>query len=65
MNLIASAKHSIEIAAMYTSLLDGEPYPQEGGHHGVNVLKALLDARTRGVSVKLVEVGSSKVSLTR
>lgn len=64
LGLINGAKESVEIAAMYTSLFDGKPYPQEGGDHGVNILKALLDARSRGVSVKIVEVGLPFLFLT-
>ncbi|EAL66149.1 phospholipase D3 [Dictyostelium discoideum AX4] len=56
MELITNAKKSIDMGIFYMTLTDGGQLdPVYGGQLGLDIYKALVDANSRGVSIRIVQ----------
>lgn len=54
--MLDSATTNIDIACMYMDLSDGKNYPNAGGMQGYNIFQSIINAKSRGVTVRIVVV---------
>ncbi|KAF2069645.1 hypothetical protein CYY_009039 [Polysphondylium violaceum] len=56
LNLINNAVESIDMGIFYMTLTDGSSLPSEyGGQLGMDIFKALIEAHSRGVKIRIVQ----------
>jgi len=56
LNLINNAVDSIDMGIFYMTLTDGSSLPSEyGGSMGMDIFKALIEAHSRGVKIRIVQ----------